>query len=110
MQIVNTVKNIEIWVGNSHCNFLVFKHFCSFFAETIQFNLPQLAHNMAWPGLLSFYAGTQGEEWPGLQPYKDEPIADPAWIAQYNEERRAKEERRQVLLSSLNGTTPLVDW
>jgi hypothetical protein len=52
----------------------------------------------------------EGEEWPGLQPYQDEPIAYPAWIAQYNEERRAKEERRQLLLSRLNGTIPVVDW
>ena len=50
----------------------------------------------------------EGEEWPGLQPYQDEPIADPAWIAQYNEERHAKEERRQLLLSRLNGTIPVV--
>ena len=52
----------------------------------------------------------EGEEWPGLQPYQDEPIADPAWIAQYNEERRAKEERRQLVLYHLNGTIPVIDW
>ena len=46
----------------------------------------------------------------GLQPYQDEPIADPAWIAQYNEERRAEEERRQLLTSRLNGTIPVSDW
>ena len=55
---------------------------------------------------------TQSDEdqWPGLQPYQDEPIADPAWIAQYNEERRAEEERRQLLTSRLNGTIPVSDW
>ncbi|CAB4001060.1 Hypothetical predicted protein [Paramuricea clavata] len=46
----------------------------------------------------------------GLQPYQGEPIADPAWIAQYNEERRAEEERRQLLMSRLNGTVPVSNW
>lgn len=50
------------------------------------------------------------EQWPGLQPYKDEPIADPVWIAQYNEQRRAEEERRQLLMSRLNGTISVLDW
>ncbi|CAB4016461.1 Hypothetical predicted protein, partial [Paramuricea clavata] len=43
----------------------------------------------------------------GLQPYQGEPIADPAWIAQYNEERRAEKERRQLLMSRLNETVPV---
>ena len=54
---------------------------------------------------------TQSEEqWNSLQPYQDEPIADPAWIAQYNEVRRGEEERRQVLLNRLNGVVHLSDW
>ena len=61
----------------------------------MQFSLPQTAQHKAMPG---------------LQPYQDEPIADPAWIAQYNEERRAEEERRQLLMSRLNGTIPVSDW
>jgi hypothetical protein len=57
-------------------------------------------------------SSTQSDEdqWPGLQPSQDEPIADPAWIAQYNEERRAEEERRQLLMSRLNGTIHVSDW
>jgi hypothetical protein len=50
------------------------------------------------------------DQWLGLQPYQDEPIADSVWIAQYNEERRAEEERRQLLTSRLNGTIPVSDW
>ena len=54
---------------------------------------------------------TQSEEqWHSLQPYQDEPIADPAWIAQYNEVIRGEEERRQLLLSRLNGTVRVSDW
>ena len=57
-------------------------------------------------------SSTQSDEdqWPGLQLYQDEPIADPVWIAQYNEERRSEEERRQLLTSLLNGTIPMSDW
>ena len=54
---------------------------------------------------------TQSEEQcHSLQPYQDEPIADPAWIAQYNEVIRGEEERRQLLLSRLNGTVRVSDW
>ena len=54
------------------------------------------------------YACTHDEDL--YQPYQDEPIADAAWIAQYNEERRVHEERRQLLLARLNGTVSVSDW
>ena len=54
---------------------------------------------------------TQSEEqWHSLQPYQDEPIADPAWIAQYNEVIQEEKKRRQLLLSHLNGTVRVSDW
>ena len=54
---------------------------------------------------------TQSEEqWNSLQPYQDEPIADPAWIAQYNEVRQGEEERTQLLLNRLNGVVHVSDW
>ena len=44
---------------------------------------------------------THGEEeqWPDVQPYQDEPIADPAWIVQYNEETRRRREKRAAYIS-----------
>ena len=44
------------------------------------------------------------------QPYMGEPLADDAWLANYNAERQAEQERNDRLERRLNGTEALNEW
>ena len=44
------------------------------------------------------------------EPYMGEPLADDAWLANYNAERLAEKERNDKLVRRLNGTEVLNEW
>eukprot|EP00795_Rhopilema_esculentum_P015952 gene15952-7282_t len=44
------------------------------------------------------------------EPYMGEPLADHAWLANYNAERLAEKERNDKLVRRLNGTEVLNEW
>ena len=43
-------------------------------------------------------------------PYADEPLADEAWLAEYNEELRENEEQEREFSRRLEGSEPLEAW
>ena len=45
-----------------------------------------------------------------VQPYQDEPIANPEWVANYYEERREHEDRLEMLRNRLEGRVTVESW
>ena len=43
-------------------------------------------------------------------PYADEPLADEAWLAEYNEELRKNEEQEREFSRRFEGSEPLEAW